>query len=77
MLSALLGFASISTDFYLPALPTMASSLHSDPGTVAFTISGYLIGFSLSQLLWGPIGDRYDRRGWIVLKKAGLAVLPP
>lgn len=63
VLSALLGFASISTDLYLPALPTMASSLHSDPGTVAFTISGYLIGFSLSQLLWGPIGDRYDRRG--------------
>lgn len=63
VLSALLGFASISTDFYLPALPTMASSLHSDPGTVAFTISGYLIGFSLGQLFWGPIGDRYGRRG--------------
>ena len=63
VLSALLGFASISTDFYLPALPTMASSLRSDPGTVAFTISGYLIGFSLGQLFWGPIGDRYGRRG--------------
>ena len=62
ILSALLGFASISTDFYLPALPTMAASLRSDPGTVEFTISGYLIGFSLGQLLWGPIGDRYGRR---------------
>jgi DHA1 family bicyclomycin/chloramphenicol resistance-like MFS transporter len=51
VLSALLGFASISTDFYLPALPTMAASLGSDPGMVAFTISGYLIGFSLGQLL--------------------------
>ncbi|MGI4799181.1 MAG: multidrug effflux MFS transporter, partial [Janthinobacterium lividum] len=67
VLSALLGFASISTDFYLPALPTMASSLHSDPGTVAFTISGYLIGFSLGQLFWGPIGDRYGRRGPIAV----------
>ncbi len=63
VLSALLAFASISTDFYLPALPTMAVSLRSDPGTVDFTISGYLIGFSLGQLLWGPVGDRYGRRG--------------
>ncbi len=62
VLGALLAFASISTDFYLPALPTMAASLRSDPGTVEFTISGYLFGFSLGQLLWGPIGDRYGRR---------------
>lgn len=62
ILSALMGFASISTDFYLPALPTMASSLGSDPGTIELTISSYLIGFSLGQLFWGPIGDRFGRR---------------
>ena len=62
ILSALMGFASISTDFYLPALPNVAASLHAGAGTVEFTISGYLIGFSLSQLLWGPLGDRYGRR---------------
>ena len=28
-----------------------------------WTISGYLIGFSLGQLIWGPIGDRFGRRG--------------
>ncbi len=62
VLGVLMGFASISTDFYLPALPEMTSALRSDPGTMDFTISGYLIGFSLGQLLWGPIGDRYGRR---------------
>ena len=62
ILSALMGFASISTDFYLPALPTMAVALRSNQGTIALTISGYLIGFSLGQLVWGPIGDRYGRR---------------
>jgi DHA1 family bicyclomycin/chloramphenicol resistance-like MFS transporter len=61
-LSALLGFASISTDFYLPAMPTMARSLGASPGAMGWTISGYLVGFSLGQLLWGPIGDRYGRR---------------
>ena len=62
ILSLLMGFASISTDLYLPAMPAMSRSLHADAGMVEFTISGYLIGFSLGQLLWGPIGDRYGRR---------------
>ncbi|NTG90642.1 multidrug effflux MFS transporter [Agrobacterium rhizogenes] len=61
-LSALLGFASISTDFYLPAMPTMALSLGASAGAMGWTISAYLAGFSLGQLLWGPIGDRYGRR---------------
>src|SRR3954470_11732465 len=63
ILSALMGFASISTDLYLPAMPAMGRALDADAGTVELTVSGYLIGFSLGQLLWGPIGDRYGRRG--------------
>ncbi len=62
ILSALMAFASISTDLYLPAMPVIARSLAADPGTVELTVSGYLIGFSLGQLLWGPIGDRFGRR---------------
>lgn len=62
VLSALMGFASISTDFYLPAMPAMANALGADAGMVEFTISGYLVGFSLGQLFWGPISDRYGRR---------------
>jgi DHA1 family bicyclomycin/chloramphenicol resistance-like MFS transporter len=62
ILSVLMGFGSISTDIYLPALPTMGQALGSDNGTMELTISGYLVGFSLGQLLWGPIGDRYGRR---------------
>jgi len=81
ILALLLGFASISTDLYLPALPTMASALHSSAGSMEFTITGYLIGFSLGQLFWGPIGDRFGRRIPIaigvvlfVLGSAGCAV---
>ncbi|RUN78313.1 Bcr/CflA family efflux MFS transporter [Sphingomonas sp. TF3] len=62
ILSALMGFASISTDLYLPAMPAMGASLGADTGAVEFTVSGYLIGFSLGQLVWGPVGDRYGRR---------------
>ena len=62
ILSALMSFSSISTDMYLPALPTLVTDLHTDIGRVELTISSFLIGFSLGQLLWGPISDRVGRR---------------
>ncbi|MFJ3054445.1 multidrug effflux MFS transporter [Herbaspirillum sp. NPDC087042] len=62
ILSGLMAFASISTDLYLPAMPTMGIALGAAHGSMEWTISGYLIGFSLGQLLWGPLGDRYGRR---------------
>ena len=62
VLSVLLGFASISTDLYLPALPIMGTALGASQGTLEITISGYLLGFSLGQLFWGPISDRFGRR---------------
>lgn len=61
-LSALMGFASISTDLYLPALPAMGASLRASPGQIEFTISGFLVGFSLGQLFWGALSDKYGRR---------------
>lgn len=62
VLSTLMAFASISTDLYLPAMPAIATDLHADVGRVEFTISAYLIGFSLGQLFWGPLSDQYGRR---------------
>ncbi len=62
LMAALMGFGSISTDLYLPAMPVMGRALGGSAGSMEWTISGYLIGFSLGQLLWGPIGDRYGRR---------------
>ncbi|WP_111894440.1 multidrug effflux MFS transporter [Acinetobacter sp. MB5] len=59
MLSALMAFTSLSTDIYLPAMPAMAKQLH---GNVELTITGFLVGFALAQLVWGPISDRIGRR---------------
>lgn len=59
ILSALMAFTSLSTDIYLPAMPVMAAELQGD---VELTITGFLIGFAIAQLIWGPISDRFGRR---------------
>lgn len=61
-LAVLLGFASISTDLFLPALPTMSRALRASEGSLQFAISGYLLGFGFGQLFWGPVSDRFGRR---------------
>mgnify|MGYP001674291777 FL=1 len=50
MLSALMACTSLSTDVYLPAMPTMERQLHGDS---ELTITGFLIGFAIAQLVWG------------------------
>ncbi|MEB1611111.1 Bcr/CflA family multidrug efflux MFS transporter [Xanthomonas campestris pv. campestris] len=62
ILSALMSFASVSTDMYLPALPAIGRALHTSAAGIELTFSAFLVGFSLGQLLWGPISDRYGRR---------------
>jgi DHA1 family bicyclomycin/chloramphenicol resistance-like MFS transporter len=62
ILSALMAFGPLSTDLYLPALPTMGRALRAGPDEMALTLSSYLVGFSMGQLMWGPIGDRFGRR---------------
>lgn len=64
ILSALMAFTSLSTDIYLPAMPVMAKELH---GNAELTITGFLIGFCLAQLIWGPISDHLGRRPPLII----------
>ncbi|MDR9891008.1 multidrug effflux MFS transporter [Pseudenterobacter timonensis] len=59
ILSALMAFTSLSTDIYLPAMPRMSADLR---GNAELTITGFLIGFAIAQLIWGPISDHLGRR---------------
>lgn len=59
ILSALMAFTSLSTDIYLPAMPAMSAALHGDS---ELTVTGFLIGFAIAQLVWGPISDQWGRK---------------
>lgn len=74
-------FSPLSTDMYLPALPSMAQAMHTSYNLVSLTVSGFILFFSLSMLAWGPLSDKYGRRPVLltgsllyILSSAGIAV---
>jgi DHA1 family bicyclomycin/chloramphenicol resistance-like MFS transporter len=70
-LALLLGLQALTTDLYLPALPMLASELRAPMPAVQLTMSALIMGFGLSQLVWGPVADRFGRRPVLL---AGLAL---
>jgi len=66
-LALLAAFAPIATDLYLPGFPAIARDLASDASGVQLTLTTFLIGLALGQLVMGPLSDRFGRRGPLVL----------
>jgi len=62
MLAGLISVGPLATDAYLPAMPVIASGLGVSIHQIELTLSAYLIGFALGQLVGGPLSDRYGRR---------------
>ena len=71
LLALLQSVTPLSVDLYLPALPTIARALHTRQGPLNLTLSAFMIGFAVGQLIWGPVGDRFGRKGPMIL---GLAL---
>lgn len=72
--SLFLGLQPITTDLYLPALPSMTQALGASMPQAQLTLSALLLCFGTSQLFWGPVSDKYGRRP-ILLWGFGLYVL--
>jgi DHA1 family florfenicol/chloramphenicol resistance protein-like MFS transporter len=54
--------ASLAMDIYLPVVPAMPAALGTSPATIQLTLSLYLLGLGLGQILFGPLSDRIGRR---------------
>jgi len=54
--------ASLAMDIYLPVVPIIPGALGTSPAVVQLTLSLYMIGLGLGQLVFGPISDRIGRR---------------
>lgn len=71
MLGSLTALGPFSIDMYLPGFPAIARDLNTTAAKVSLSLSGYFIGISLGQLLYGPLLDRFGRKKPLFI---GLAV---
>jgi DHA1 family bicyclomycin/chloramphenicol resistance-like MFS transporter len=62
LLSLLLGLQPITTDLYLPALPVLTAGFSASMQQAQLTLTALLLAFGVSQLVWGPLSDRFGRR---------------
>lgn len=66
ILGALTAFGAMAIDLYLPAFPRIAEDLRTDTGHVELTVSFFLLGLGLGQLVLGPLSDRLGRRAPLI-----------
>jgi MFS transporter, DHA1 family, multidrug resistance protein len=71
LLIAMAGMSSLSLNILVPAMPGLATKLAADPARVQLTVSLYLMGLAVAQLVFGPLSDRFGRRPVVL---AGLAL---
>ena len=63
LLTAVVGLGALSIDMFLPSLPAISAAFAAPPATVQLTVTLFLMGFAVAQLVYGPLSDRYGRRG--------------
>ncbi len=67
LLSLLLGLQPITTDLYLPALPVLTAGFAAPMQQAQLTLTALLLAFGVSQLVWGPLSDRFGRKPVLLL----------
>jgi len=61
----------LSVNMYLPVLPQLEQVFGISAPVAKLTVPVFLLGFAFSQLVWGPVSDRYGRKPVLLI---GLAV---
>lgn len=62
VLALLTAVAPLSIDMYLPAFPAMAEEFGTTASAVQLTLTTFMVGLALGQLVIGPLSDRFGRR---------------
>jgi DHA1 family bicyclomycin/chloramphenicol resistance-like MFS transporter len=62
---------TVGMHIFVPALPAAAIDLHATPAALELTISLYILGLAVGQLVYGPASDRFGRRPALL---AGLSI---
>ncbi|MHA2938066.1 multidrug effflux MFS transporter [Vibrio sp. RC27] len=64
-------FPPLTTDLYLPALPSMVETLDTTKALVNLTLSIYFVTYACGLLFWGPLSEKFGRKPILM---TGLAI---
>lgn len=62
VLGSLSAFGALTIDMYLPAMPGMAGELHTSALQVQLTLTVFVVGLAVGQVIVGPLSDAWGRR---------------
>ena len=71
LLIAVTALGPTAMHILLPSLPGMQRLFATDFATVQLTLTLYLVGLAVAQLIYGPVSDRFGRRP-VLLAGVGL-----
>lgn len=71
VLGALTAVAPLATDMYVPGFPSMGAALHASGSAVQLTLTAFLVGMVVGQLLIGPVSDGWGRRRLLIAGAGG------
>lgn len=61
LLASICSLGPLATDMYLPALPQMTLDFSTTPSIIQLTLTSWLIGLAIGQVIAGPLSDIYGR----------------
>jgi len=70
-----LGVGPFATDTYIAGLPELQQSLHTTATVAQLTLTAFIVGMAVGQLLIGPMSDAYGRRRLLVICSVAFAAL--
>jgi DHA1 family bicyclomycin/chloramphenicol resistance-like MFS transporter len=67
LMAALMASNALAIDAMLPALPAMGETLGvGEENRRQLVITAYLLGFGVAQIAYGPLSDRFGRKGLLI-----------
>lgn len=66
LLTALVALGPISTSLYIPSMPQLVIAFGTEPALVQRSFTIFMVGFAATQLVYGPLSDRFGRRPVLV-----------
>ncbi|MFI9547642.1 multidrug effflux MFS transporter [Streptomyces sp. NPDC052016] len=74
VLGALTAVAPLATDMYVPGFPAMGEALGTSTSAVQLTMTAFLAGLVVGQLVIGPLSDGLGRRRLLLTGSAGFVL---